>query len=200
LIPGFFEEMGRTSGDVYVVGGTAINHVGAPDNRIHLVEDQCPNAPGQRHVPGTWTRGRFPPTDKNSTTSTTGCLPFYWFLPNAEIGRQVPFRFQSSCPSRNGNWCSSSRRTADSNRRHICNISRIRIRRPTPKSGARCRFWMGTDLKWFQNLPSGSRPRRSVAFNRRNTCSILRIERHAPTPGLGPRGGFEATFRFCNPH
>ena len=38
------------------VSGAAINHVGAPDNRISLVDNQCPNAPGQRHGPGTWTR------------------------------------------------------------------------------------------------------------------------------------------------
>jgi hypothetical protein len=39
------------------VSGVAINYVGAPDNRINsVVVDQCPNAPGQRHIPGTWTR------------------------------------------------------------------------------------------------------------------------------------------------
>jgi len=45
-----------------MVSGAAVNHVGAPDNRIHLVDNHCPNAPGQRHVPGTWTRGRSPLT------------------------------------------------------------------------------------------------------------------------------------------
>jgi hypothetical protein len=38
------------------VSGAAINHVGAPDNRIPMVDNQCPNAPGQRHGPGIWTR------------------------------------------------------------------------------------------------------------------------------------------------
>ena len=34
-------------------------HVGAPDNRIIWFSNgTCPDAPGQRHGPGTWTRGR----------------------------------------------------------------------------------------------------------------------------------------------
>jgi len=33
-------------------------HVGAPENRIMAHLGACPNAPGQRHEPGTWTRGR----------------------------------------------------------------------------------------------------------------------------------------------
>ena len=39
------------------MSGVAINYVGAPDDRINsVVVNQCPDAPGQRHVPGTWTR------------------------------------------------------------------------------------------------------------------------------------------------
>ena len=34
-------------------------HVGAPENRIKWFPNgTCPDAPGQRHDPGTWTRGR----------------------------------------------------------------------------------------------------------------------------------------------
>jgi hypothetical protein len=38
------------------VGERRHNYVGAPDNRIHGSFRTCPNAPGTRHKPGTWTR------------------------------------------------------------------------------------------------------------------------------------------------
>jgi len=40
------------------VGERRHNYVGAPDNRIQGSFRTCPNAPGTRHKPGTWTRGR----------------------------------------------------------------------------------------------------------------------------------------------
>jgi hypothetical protein len=38
------------------VGERRHNYVGAPDNRIEGPFRTCPNAPGTRHKPGTWTR------------------------------------------------------------------------------------------------------------------------------------------------